>query len=202
MQGDESMRREPLRLSHEPYIEQLGPLPVEGRSKLPRLREVGGEPGQQVRPEERSPDFPGKCLLTDCGVEAEQSGEVVGLGGWDEAERAPEAGNPVPRLASEHRLVSEVDRGVGIEVELEELGVLDRGRAAGEPERTCDGPALRRERLGENAESAEELHQRRTSVGKRYASRAGLSGRRSQYGRRVPSGEWRSAGRASCSQRS
>src|SRR6266508_2843355 len=35
MQGDESMRREPLRLSHEPFIEQFGPLLAKARQLAP-----------------------------------------------------------------------------------------------------------------------------------------------------------------------
>jgi hypothetical protein len=50
---------------------------------------------------------------------------VVGLGRRDDPERPPEPANAVAGLAPEHGLVSEVDRGIGIEIELEELGVLD-----------------------------------------------------------------------------
>ena len=60
------------------------------------------------------------------GVQPEKGGQVVGLGRRVEMQRPPEAGHPPRRLAAQHAVGAEVDRGVGRQLEAEQVGVFGR----------------------------------------------------------------------------
>ena len=83
---------------------------------------------------------------------------MVGLRRRLELERAPEAGDAIPRLASQHALVAEVDRGVGVELQQEEVaelrGVGQRAELeqARQPSVALDG------RLDQGRQSTDQLH--------------------------------------------
>src|ERR1700680_1822434 len=95
--------------------------------------------------------------LAEPGVEAEHHREVIGLRGRRLPEGAPEAGDPVRRLATHHPLGTQVDGGIRVELEEEQLAV--RGAPGQRPEiqEVGDRLQLGMRRLGESAQGAEEL---------------------------------------------
>ena len=127
--------------------------------------QVAGQPGPQVLPEQRLAG-PGERVggrggtgaagrLAQRGVQAEQGGQVVRLGGRRDPKSAPEPGGPVGGLAAEAALGAQVHRGVGRAVQHEHLGVLGVTRP---------GPAesrARRSRVGrvtgDGTQGAEQL---------------------------------------------
>lgn len=79
---------------------------------------------------------------------------MVGLRGRRNARRAPEAGDAVARLTAKHPLRAHVDRGVGVELEGEELGLVG-GAGAWQLERRRD---CRGGLLAVGSQGPEELH--------------------------------------------
>jgi predicted nucleic acid-binding Zn-ribbon protein len=142
----------------------------------------------------------GRCEVAEVRVRMEQHDEVVGLRRRCDIERAQEPCDPVARITAEHPLLAEVHRRVGVDLEVEQVRVLRRGRWTGQLERLGDrdGTVVRaRREVRERAQQCGPAHpptgaslvRRPTGPSMRNASAVGLSGRISQRGRRSPLGE-------------
>ena len=109
--------------------------------------------------------------LTELGVEGEHHGEVIRLSwGGSSPKTRQKPGHPVAGFAPEHAAGVQVDRGVGVELEGEEVGVLGGVRQLAEPQKVGEGAQLRPRRLHQRAEAAEDLHRGRESSRSRVGS--------------------------------
>ena len=144
---------------------QVGPRAQGGSPQAGHGQQVARQPRPHVFPEQRAAG-PGERVgggaharvaggLAQAGVQAEQRGQVVWLGGRRDADGPPEPGHPVGGLAAEAALRAQVDRGVGRAVEDEHLGVLGASwfrQAQG----GARGPGAGRV-VGDRAQGAQEL---------------------------------------------
>ena len=87
-------------------------------------------------------------------VQGQHRGQMVGLLGWNQAERTPESGDAIARFAPEHAFGAQINRSVRIERERKEFRVL-RGVEFAEPEARGDALLCGAAVLGERAQRSQ-----------------------------------------------
>ena len=126
------------RLAGRHLPEQLPPAPINTRRDQIHLAQVRREPREQVFPEHglaQSPDGVASRLIRlvrlhvhQLGVEREQAAQVIGIGRWRGAGRAPEARHALADRAGMPAVRAQVPGRAGRELLVEQEGMLGRRR--------------------------------------------------------------------------
>jgi hypothetical protein len=116
LRGQPVRRADLGRLTPQRVAQQPGPGRVRRWADVGHGSGVRRKPAEQVFVQQRGAGLPEQCPPWPIGfagrrvdqrrVQAQQRGEAVGVGGHRDAQRPPEPGDPVGRLAAEHAIRS------------------------------------------------------------------------------------------------